>query len=143
MPVKFTPIRVVCRNTLTLALGRGRTWRARHDGDLRTGLQDVGRAMGLIRDEYARIEEAFGALAAILGAAGSLWAAYNAGTELVDHGCGTPVGPRAAANGRLAAAGAAVRPPSPERRLQSCWFGAGSHAKLRAWDAAIAMANPR
>jgi hypothetical protein len=32
--------------------------------------------------------------------AGTVWAAYNAGTELVDHSGGRLIGPRAAGNGR-------------------------------------------
>ena len=63
--VKFTPIRVVCNNTLTQALNTGRhRTRARHDRDLGTGLVNVKEALGLIKRRYEFLEQTFGALAA-------------------------------------------------------------------------------
>ena len=50
--VKFTPIRVVCRNTLTQALSRGFTHTARHDRDLGGELRGVQEAMGLIEERH-------------------------------------------------------------------------------------------
>jgi phage/plasmid-like protein (TIGR03299 family) len=191
--VKFTPIRVVCSNTLTQALSRGATYRARHDRDLLAGLHDVRKAMGFITERYDAIGAAFDALARVemdgralraylarvfpppadadderawervdaqrhwaahlfahglgngeAGIAGTLWAAYNAVTELVDHGGGRLVGPRAAANGRSAPApGGPPRRLPPRRRLESCWFGAGHRTKLRAWEAAMEIARAR
>jgi phage/plasmid-like protein (TIGR03299 family) len=191
--VKFTPVRVVCQNTLAQALAEGRTFRARHDRDLLLGLRDVREAMGFIGDEYARLAAAFDAMArvgmdrAALGAylskvfplpadrdderaseradaqrfwaahlfergagntehpvAGTLWAAYNAVTELVDHGSGLVAGQRAAADGRAGSAPAG--PPrllSPQRCLHSIWFGAGHATKVRAWDEAVSIAHSR
>ena len=189
--VTFTPIRVVCQNTLAMALGARAAYRARHDRDLFAGLHDVRRAMGLITARYDAIGAAFDALARVEmdaaavkayaadvfpppadvdderawervdaqrywtarlfehgagndapGVAGTLWAAYNAVTELVDHGSGRLAGPRAAANGRSAPApGGPPRQLPPERRLESCWFGAGRRTKLHAWEAAVKVAN--
>ena len=194
--VKFTPIRVVCRNTLTQALSRGFTHTARHDRDLGGELRGVQEAMGLIKgryddlarafDAFARVPLAGAALAAYLeevfpgpadadderawervdasrhwsawfwrhgkgneeaGVAGTLWAAYNGVCELVDHGAGQALGPRAAANGReLPAQGtrrSGLRVTPPERRLESCWFGTGYRTKVRAWDAAVKVANAK
>ena len=36
---------------------------------------------------------------------------------------------------------AGVTPPG--RRLESCWFGTGCRTKVRAWDAAVKVANSR
>ena len=191
--VKFTPIRVVCQNTLAQALGNGATYRARHDRDLLAGLRDVRQAMGFITREYDRLGAAFDVLARVEidsaplraylakvfpfpadadderarervdaqrhwsarlfeqgagnsepGVAGTLWATYNAVAELVNHRGGRTLGPRAAANGRSAPIpGAPPRRLPPERRLESCWYGAGHRTKLRAWDAAIEIARAR
>jgi hypothetical protein len=64
-PVKFTPIRVVCNNTLTQALDTGFTHRARYDRDLRAGLADVKEALGLITQRYEFLEQTFDGLASI------------------------------------------------------------------------------
>jgi hypothetical protein len=39
LQVKITPVRVVCNNTLTLALSQGGTLRVRHDRDVKTALE--------------------------------------------------------------------------------------------------------
>ena len=79
--------------------------------------------------------------------AGTLWAAYNGVCELVDHGAGQALGPRAAANGRelpaQGARGSGLRVTPPERRLESCWFGTGYRTKVRAWEAAVKVAHAR
>jgi phage/plasmid-like protein (TIGR03299 family) len=54
VPVKFTPIRVACRNTLTQALSRGFTHTARHDRDLWGALRGVQEATGLIKGAVRR-----------------------------------------------------------------------------------------
>ncbi len=194
--VKFTPIRVVCHNTLTQALATGFTFTARHDRGVEVGLQNVREAMGLVTRRFDRLAREFDELAAIRldgadlerflkkvfpdpadqdderawervdasrhwarylfehgrgndkpGVSGTLWAAYNAVAELVDHCHASPVGPRAAAN-RARTRGAAARqhPPgaaSADRHLDSCWFGSGYRTKVRAWNAAVEMARAR
>ncbi len=194
MKVKFTPIRVVCHNTLTQALNTGFTYTARHDRDLFAGLNDVQEAMGLITRQYDDLAHAFGVLARVTltdaaferylakvfpvpadaddepawermdgwrywsaylfehgrgndqkGVAGSLWAAYNAVTELVDHSGGRLIGPRAAENGRRflppAAVTSVLGSTSAGRRPESRGFGAGYRTKVRAWDTALEIAR--
>ena len=63
--VKFTPIRVVCHNTLTQALARGFTHTVRHDRDLWGGLRDVQEALGFITREYDALAQAFKAFAVV------------------------------------------------------------------------------
>ena len=194
--VKFTPIRVVCHNTLTQALARGFTHTVRHDRDLWGGLRDVQEALGFITREYDALAQAFKSFALVRldqealvaylasvfpgpkdvdderaweridawrywsawlfrhgkgnqekGIAGTLWAAYNGVTELVDHSAGPLVGPRAVENGRQlperGSPAGALRATPPARRLESCWFGTGFRTKVRAWDAAVKVANAK
>ncbi len=189
--LKFTPIRVVCQNTLNAALRDGPTVRVSHRGDFSAKLESARTRLGLYayridqpaseREERAlaenlqalldagtdslfdvftrmaevkldqpdpyfravfpdlaskdpkdqlRIEEARlfsdwffrnGTGNTNAEVAGTLWAAYNGVTEFVDHRGGRTM----------------ARPMSPERRLQSMWFGAGAAIKARALDEAV------
>jgi phage/plasmid-like protein (TIGR03299 family) len=174
--IKFTPIRVVCQNTLTMALGRGPTVRVVHTRDVHERLRQSQKLLGLINNRFSRIEEVFKKtpqvkmsekrLSVFLNrvfpnpqepeardsieeryhqelmraqqnrlwatyffengkgnkekpVAGTLWAAYNGITELVDHRC---------------------RPNQlDDRRLDSIWFGDGYLIKARAYRAAEDM----
>lgn len=187
MQVKFTPIRVVCQNTLSQALSRGRTYAARHDRSLRQGLRDVQAALGFIRSQFADTEEKcrrmvsselnttkrsqyfaevfpdprdldderareradacrfwaahfsdYGQGNAEKGVRGTLWAAYNGVTELVDHTSGPLLGPRAADNGRRLKLPVESQ-ATALRHLESSWFGRGAQTKMRAWDTAVRM----
>jgi phage/plasmid-like protein (TIGR03299 family) len=166
--VKFTPIRVVCQNTLTMALSEGRTVRVTHTRNVKQRLANAQKTLGIIRRRYDEIEEAFKRmvqvqmrddrlekyLAAVFpdpgdpedkagrqrtekdrmwaahffhegqgntarGAKGTLWAAYNGVTELIDH--------RATAH------------QTEEKRLESLWFGDGYHVKARAYAKAVEL----
>lgn len=81
------------------------------------------------------------------GIAGTLWEAYNGVAELVDHSAGPLVGLRAVENGRQppqrGAPAGALRATPPARRLESCWFGTGFCTKVRAWEAAVKVANAK
>jgi len=63
--VKFTPIRVVCENTLTMALGKGKTIRVAHTKNVQQRLKEAQRLLGIIRDEFAEIEKDFNKMAEI------------------------------------------------------------------------------
>lgn len=63
--VKFTPIRVVCQNTLNQAIESGRTYRVLHTPELWSRLKDVREILGLVEDRFAEIEAAFQAMAKI------------------------------------------------------------------------------
>lgn len=162
--IKFTPIRVVCQNTLTMALSEGPTIRVPHTKDLQVRLKQAERALGLIHVRFDQLEDSFKAMVRVpmdsnklreylqvvfpdprdseneralkrvqdnrllaeclfaegqgnqlKGVTGTLWAAYNGVTELIDH--------RATAQ------------PN-DRRLDSVWFGAGYSTKARAYRVA-------
>ncbi len=61
--VKFTPIRVVCQNTLTMALNRGRTIRIRHAPDVHQRLQQATELLGIVTETFSGIEKSFQAFA--------------------------------------------------------------------------------
>lgn len=63
--VKFTPIRVVCNNTLTMALSRGPTVRVAHTRNLHERLRHAERLLGIVRERFRGIEEDFRAMAGV------------------------------------------------------------------------------
>ncbi len=65
LQVKFTPVRVVCNNTLTLALSQGGTIRIRHDRFMAQQLDKAKELLGLIETRYNDIEALFQRMAAI------------------------------------------------------------------------------
>lgn len=151
--IKFTPIRVVCQNTLVAALKNGKTINVPHLKDVRARLEKSREVLGIIGEAYRDIESTFRKmveyelkkgqideyLKSVLpdsrnrndlerkaenqmimkhrrtsfnlfeagkgncekGVRGTLWAAYNGVTEMVDHN----------------------RKAYGERRLNSIWFG--------------------
>lgn len=162
--VKFTPIRVVCQNTLTMALRRGPTLSIHHRRDMRRRLRDAQETLGLIEKQFSGIEAAFQNMARVqmagrrleqylervlpmprdpedraggarvaaqrtraadlfetgfgnrvLGVRGTLWAAYNGVTQMVDH---------------------PVNTARTTDWLESIWFGPGYGTKARAMTVA-------
>lgn len=63
--IKFTPIRVVCQNTLSMALALGPTLRVGHHRDLKKRLEQAVSLLGIIKTQYASIEESFQAMAMV------------------------------------------------------------------------------
>jgi phage/plasmid-like protein (TIGR03299 family) len=61
--VKLTPVRVVCQNTLSLALREGSTIRVRHDRDVKLQLEASRAFLGIVRGEYERLGQLFRQLA--------------------------------------------------------------------------------
>ena len=57
--IKFTPVRVVCNNTLVQALGSGETIRVSHTSDLRNRLDIARQNLRLINTRYTSIESTF------------------------------------------------------------------------------------
>ena len=163
--VKFTPVRVVCNNTLTLALSQGDTIRIPHTRDVREMLRHAEQTLGIINHSYTTIAEVFKIMANVQmnnekikaylekvfplpkdpydtygnkkalenlilaeylfdqgkgnrleGVTGTLWAAYNGVTELIDH---------------------RDTRRTPDQRLSSIWFGYGCQVKTRAYRVAM------
>lgn len=157
--IQFTPVRVVCWNTLSGAASRrfGDLWQKKaicipHTIDLADQLAHIENLLDLTKQEFQFSLEEYQAMAArelnqellalymgrVLGTANptlhpawsqlvenferglgnqgkTLWDAYNAVTEWLDH----------------------QRGPSPTARLEASWFGAGLRLRTQAHQAAI------
>ena len=158
--VKFTSVRVVCQNTLTLALGGSESFRLVHTPDVKQRLQSAGQLLAQVHSRYGTMEKALQAMARISvdqdrlkeyltqvfpdadpvdeaavsrvnksrqwseyffdqgrgnrlpGVHGTLWAAFNGVTELLDH---------------------RKTRQNPSQRLASLWFGDNYRVKARAF----------
>lgn len=159
--IKFTPIRVVCMNTLTVALNKGETLRVKHCKDVKDKLMQASELLGIVNEKYDVIERSFKNMAKVHlnekklneyiktvfpdpidelqyatvdnnremvrdlfenglgnnlpGVKGSLWAGYNAITELIDH---------------------KITKQNNDMRTKSIWFGNGYNVKQKAFDVA-------
>lgn len=167
----FTPIRVVCQNTLSMALRRGENQgiSIRHNGDLSMKIREAQRVLGLAqeffedagvkidrlasvqptqavldtffrslypdplegdngrtkktREELLRLfEEGIGH--DLPGIKHTMWTAYNAVTEMVDH---------RQYRGK-------TETDRATNRLRSIWFGESAKVKEQAWEAALDLA---
>ena len=55
LKVCMTPVRVVCQNTLNMALrGAKRTWTVRHSGNINAKMEEAQQTLGLARDRRIR-----------------------------------------------------------------------------------------
>src|ERR1051326_2621001 len=63
--IKFTPIRVVCNNTLPMGLRSGPTIRVSHTRDLKERLEKARKTLALINTHYETIEAVFKAMVKI------------------------------------------------------------------------------
>jgi len=163
--IGFSPVRVVCQNTLTAALRGQGFQRLLHFGGLKTRMDQAAEILGIARRYYQELGQTFQALTlrklgdleaeayfkAVFPATGStgeaspiwkktqetlaglfhegrfnilpsikgsVWAAYNSVTELVDH---------------------TRKAKSPDARFESILFGGGAAIKQRAFDQAVAL----
>jgi len=63
--IKFTPVRVVCQNTLTLALNDGSCWRVSHHSDIHQRLKQAHEMLGLIKIRFDDMEQSFQAMSRV------------------------------------------------------------------------------
>ncbi len=63
--IKFTPIRVVCQNTLGQALSRGTAIRVAHNRDIHQGLREAQQLVGFATQQYSEIERSFQQMAKV------------------------------------------------------------------------------
>jgi phage/plasmid-like protein (TIGR03299 family) len=166
--VKFTPIRVVCQNTLTMALSGGRGIRIQHTPTLRERLAAARDALGIIRTRFDEIAESFRGLAKVQVAQPRLddylgrvfpWPA-----DREDKRAMARVERARAESGRLFEEGRGNREPGVrgtlwaayngvteyvdyvmsyrdgDRHLDAIWFGSGYLAKARAYRVAVQSA---
>lgn len=167
--VMFTPIRVVCQNTLNVALrSKLRSIKIRHTANLGQKVADAQEALGIMSQQFSIFEEASQKLASVqvsraslkdyvvstglipsvadakdqssrarnimdqvsnlfergkgaelAGAKGTLWGAFNAVVEYVDH----------------------YRGPSLANRAESLLYGSGANIKQEAFEKALVLAK--
>lgn len=145
--VYFTPIRVVCQNTLNMAEARsqGQGVSILHRGDLSAKIKEAQEVLGFAHRFYDDAEARINMLASAYPSQaqlasyfkalypdpddaikGTTWAAFNAVTEFVDH---------------LRPSRGEVTGSKAGKRLRSIWFGNGANLKKRAWNLALEMAG--
>ena len=165
--IKFTPIRVVCQNTLIAALSEGKTINVPHLKDVKARLEKSKEVLGIIGDVYKDIETNFKKMVEYELKKGQVDKYLEAvlpdsvnknelereaenkaiiqhrrtAYSLYETGKGNNV---KGVSGKLWAAYNGVtemvdynRKVYGERRLNSIWFGEGARIKLRAYDEAL------
>jgi phage/plasmid-like protein (TIGR03299 family) len=63
--IKFTPVRVVCQNTLTLALNDGPVCRVIHHADIHDKLKQAHEMLGIITERFDEMEQSFQAMSRV------------------------------------------------------------------------------
>jgi phage/plasmid-like protein (TIGR03299 family) len=63
--IKFTPVRVVCQNTLTLALNDGAALKITHHSDIHEKLKQAHEMLGLIKTKFDDLEQSFKAMSCV------------------------------------------------------------------------------
>src|SRR5207249_4487904 len=63
--IKFTPVRVVCQNTLAIALSDGAVCRVVHCSDVHSKLEQAYQMLGLINERFDEMEETFQAMSRV------------------------------------------------------------------------------
>jgi phage/plasmid-like protein (TIGR03299 family) len=63
--IKFTPVRVVCQNTLTLALNDGPVCRVIHHADIHDKLKQAHEMLGIITERFDEKEQSFQAMSRV------------------------------------------------------------------------------
>jgi phage/plasmid-like protein (TIGR03299 family) len=63
--IKFTPVRVVCQNTLTMALSDGTVYRVIHHADVQSRLKQAHQMLGLINERFDDLEQTFQAMSRV------------------------------------------------------------------------------
>lgn len=166
LKVMYTPIRVVCDNTLTAAMTRsGMQARVLHNGNIKGQFKTAAELLGLVHKDVEETVVVYKKMAAknltvsdvtgyfesvipdnpnakrttrtenvrsqllelfengtgnnLPGVKGTVWAAYNAVTEHIDH--------------------YSKSTKTQEQRIDSNWFGSGAKLREKAFEEAIAL----
>jgi phage/plasmid-like protein (TIGR03299 family) len=156
--VKFTPIRVVCQNTLLLALESGeKSYRVRHSTNMLYRLQDVEDLLAVMWETFKAAEDLFQSLARVQVNTARLNAylkavypspdeqrngtkrpeRWNRIAELFENGDAPKLSPSHTLWGAYNAVTRyedyrQANEAGPDRRLNRVWFGRGADLKLHA-----------
>lgn len=167
--VKFTPIRVVCQNTLTMALSHGKAIRIAHTPTLSVRMAAARDALGIIKERFEEIGQTFRRMAEVsvnherlahyvdrvfplpadkedARAVERVNRARLQSARLFDEGEGNTA-PKvrgtlwAAYNGVAECVDYAMAHRDESRRLEAVWFGSGYLSKARAYRLALTCAE--
>lgn len=167
--VKFTSVRVVCQNTLMLAMGDGqKAYRVRHSKKMQFKLDELSDFLAITQDVFLKAEECFQRLAKIQMRAGRLEsyfeAVYPRSPAQIKNNTksprweflqeiyeGRPDLQLSGVRGTLWGAYNAItrfedykqpqNEEQPEQRLDRTWFGSGADVKLKALEKAKELAE--
>jgi len=159
--IKFTPVRVVCQNTLTLALNDGPVCRVIHHADIHDKLKQAHEMLGIITERFNDMEQSFQAMSRVQvnrqGLGEYLATVYPDSKEperqelvkrdrnwskyFFDQGRGNQMpgvagSLWAAFNGVTELQDHRQTRQKPDQRLNSAWFGESSRTKARAFSVA-------
>lgn len=165
--IMFTPIRVVCQNTLNVGIQSGSNKiKLRHTASIGTRIEEIREALGVVNHMYTTFEEASKKLATVqltkeafsdyIKNSGVIPDADNKEQStraknimkelslLFEQGKGTEIaGVRGTAWGGFNAIAEYSdfhrSSASPDKKAQSLLFGSGSQLKQRAWNTALKM----
>jgi len=165
--IKFTPIRVVCQNTLILALANGeKAYTVRHSKCMDERLTEVQKLLTVVWNTFATAVTLFKSLAAVPVRTDRLDeylalvypqkpedqkkplrpVKWDDITELFEHGDAPTLKPSHTLWGAYNAITRyedyrQTNEAGPDRRLNRVWFGTGADLKLRALQQAEALAH--
>jgi phage/plasmid-like protein (TIGR03299 family) len=167
--LKFTPIRVVCQNTLTMALSQGQGVRIKHTSSLPERMALAEKALGIIALRFTEIGDGFRRLATVQmndaklteylqlafpnpadiddpSAMHRAAEARRQSRQLFESGSGNTAEKVkgtlwAAYNGITEFIDYAQGKRLPDQHLESIWFGGGYLTKARSYRIAIAKAD--
>jgi phage/plasmid-like protein (TIGR03299 family) len=167
--MKFTPIRVVCQNTLTMALNQGPTVRVSHTRNMQTRMGQARELLGIIKERFDEIAQVYQTMAEVkldkerleqyyrivfpdprnptnettlkrvIQNRETAELYYRNGRGNQDNGVTDTLW--AAYNGVTEMVDYDQWPTNSEQRLNNIWFGDGYLLKARAYSAAVEKLN--
>jgi phage/plasmid-like protein (TIGR03299 family) len=164
--IKFTPVRVVCQNTLTPALNDGSSWRVVHHADVQSKLNQAHIMLGLINEQFDDMEASFQAMSRVKMDSNHLanylaavypdskepnkmelvqrdrnWSEYFFAEGRGNHLAGVSGSLWAAFNGVTEWLDHRKSRQNENQRLSSSWFGGAYQTKVRAFTVAMNWLN--
>ena len=164
--IKFTPVRVVCQNTLTLALNDGSAYRVSHHSDIHEKLKRANQMLGLINDKFGEMEQTFQAMSRVKLDQNRLtqyltavypdqkepekqllvqkdreWSGFFFDQGRGNREPGVAGSLWAGFNGVTEWMDHRKTRQNSNQRLQSAWFGESARIKSRAYSVAVGMLN--
>jgi len=160
--IKFTPVRVVCQNTLTLALSDGPVCRVIHHADIHDKLKQAHEMLGIITERFGEVEQSFQAMSRVKMNQNRLtdylaqvypdskdlarqelvqrdrgWSEYFFDSGRGNRLPGVSGSLWAAFNGVTEWQDHRQTRQNSNQRLQSVWFGSAYQTKARAYSVAV------